>query len=130
MKLPQAGSQQTRLNKGFRHWPSFRRWFVWNANHGYCHAVLSPFPARSRHVFAVHGHPIHVKNKFRGEKLRVIVTSERERERERDGGSMAWPSFYGPSASLSEIPSARIGEEGRLLGRALKNRRVAGNIDL
>ena len=43
---------------------------------------------------------------------------------------MAWPSFYGPSASLSEIPSARIGEEGRLLGRALKNRRVAGNIDL
>ena len=84
MKLPQAGSQQTRLNKGFRHWPSFRRWFVWNANHGYCHAVLSPFPARSRHVFAVHGHPIHVKNKFRGEKLRVIVTSERERERERE----------------------------------------------
>lgn len=31
---------------------------------------------------------------------------------------MPWPSFYGPSASLSEIPSARIGEEGGcLVGR-------------
>lgn len=65
-----------------------------------------------------------MKNKFRGKKLRVIVTNERERdryregERGRDGGSMPWPSFYGPSASLSEIPSARIGEEGGcLVGR-------------
>lgn len=93
----------------------------------YCHAVFSLFPSKSRHVFAVHGHPIlHEKNKFRGKKLRVIVTREREREmveRVRCRGHL----FTGHPR---RYPKFRVLVSGRLLGRALKNRRVVGNIDL